>query len=184
VDQGQEPAASGFQAGAGSVLSAAVLRPMFTFEPTSADDCVRLARRRFRRASPRGTPASSEPQLFPERPWVPLPSPWSRLPCVDLAATCSRAAPEGRTPVSCGRYGWVPLPRFQSWNDRRRSRVDLAAGRVPQLRVRHGPGPEHRPKSGRGLSCAYQKSNPDIFVMQSAEDWAAKNTPCPFYGAR
>jgi hypothetical protein len=32
--------------------------------------------------------------------------------------------------------------------------------------------------------CACRKSNPDIFVMQSAEDWAAKNTPCPFYGAR
>jgi hypothetical protein len=32
--------------------------------------------------------------------------------------------------------------------------------------------------------CAYRKSNPDIFVMQCAEDWAAKNTPCPFYGAR
>ncbi len=27
-------------------------------------------------------------------------------------------------------------------------------------------------------------SNPVIFVMQSAEDWAAKNTPCPLYGAR
>jgi hypothetical protein len=36
----------------------------------------------------------------------------------------------------------------------------------------------------RKASCAYRKSNPDIFVMQSAEDWAAKNTPCPFYGAR
>jgi hypothetical protein len=32
--------------------------------------------------------------------------------------------------------------------------------------------------------CAYRKSNPDIFVMQSAEDRAAKNTPCPLYGAR
>jgi hypothetical protein len=32
--------------------------------------------------------------------------------------------------------------------------------------------------------CAYRKSNPDILVMQSAEDWAAKNTPCPFYGSR
>jgi succinate dehydrogenase / fumarate reductase flavoprotein subunit len=33
-------------------------------------------------------------------------------------------------------------------------------------------------------ACAYRKSNPDIFVMQSAEDRAAKNTPCPLYGAR
>jgi hypothetical protein len=32
--------------------------------------------------------------------------------------------------------------------------------------------------------CAYRKSSPDIFVMQSAEDRAAKNTPCPHYGAR
>src|ERR1700722_19975556 len=32
--------------------------------------------------------------------------------------------------------------------------------------------------------CAYRKSNPDIFVMQSAEDRAAKNTPCPHYGGR
>src|SRR5712672_2132554 len=34
------------------------------------------------------------------------------------------------------------------------------------------------------VRCAYRKSNPDIFVMQSAEDRAAKNTPCPLYGAR
>ena len=33
-------------------------------------------------------------------------------------------------------------------------------------------------------ACAYRKSNPDIFVMQSAEDRSAKNTPCPHYGAR
>ena len=34
------------------------------------------------------------------------------------------------------------------------------------------------------ITCAYGKSNPDIFVMQSAEDRAAKNTPCPHYGGR
>ena len=33
-------------------------------------------------------------------------------------------------------------------------------------------------------SCAYRKSNPDIFVMQSAEGRAAKNSPCAHYGAR
>jgi hypothetical protein len=33
-------------------------------------------------------------------------------------------------------------------------------------------------------ACVYRKSNPDIFVMQSAEDRAAKNTPFPLYGAR
>jgi hypothetical protein len=32
--------------------------------------------------------------------------------------------------------------------------------------------------------CAYRKSNPEIFVMQSAKDRAAKNTPCPLYSAR
>ena len=26
-------------------------------------------------------------------------------------------------------------------------------------------------------NCAYRKSNPNIFVVQSAEDWAAKNAP-------
>jgi hypothetical protein len=36
----------------------------------------------------------------------------------------------------------------------------------------------------RWTRCAYRKSNPDVFVMQSAEDRAAKNTPCPLYGAR
>jgi len=38
-----------------------------------------------------------------------------------------------------------------------------------------------QPTSG---GCAYRKSNPDIFVMQSAEDRAAQNTPCRLYGAR
>src|SRR5882762_6715211 len=32
--------------------------------------------------------------------------------------------------------------------------------------------------------CACRKSNPNIFVVQSAEDWAAKNAPCPLHGAR
>jgi hypothetical protein len=34
------------------------------------------------------------------------------------------------------------------------------------------------------VRCACRKSNPDIFVMQSAEDWAAKNTPCPLNSTR
>jgi hypothetical protein len=33
-------------------------------------------------------------------------------------------------------------------------------------------------------TCACRKSNPNIFVVQTAEDWAAKNTPCPLHGAR
>jgi LysR family hydrogen peroxide-inducible transcriptional activator len=32
--------------------------------------------------------------------------------------------------------------------------------------------------------CACRKSNPNIFVVQSAEDWAAKNTPCPLHGTQ
>jgi hypothetical protein len=39
-------------------------------------------------------------------------------------------------------------------------------------------------RGGFGGGCAYPKSNPDIFVMQSAEDRAAKNTPRLLYGAR
>ena len=35
-----------------------------------------------------------------------------------------------------------------------------------------------------GIPCACRKSNPNIFVVQSAEDWAAKNAPCPLHGAR
>src|SRR4030081_1532398 len=33
-----------------------------------------------------------------------------------------------------------------------------------------------------GSAC--RKSNPDIFVTQSAENWTAKNTPCPLNGPR
>jgi hypothetical protein len=42
----------------------------------------------------------------------------------------------------------------------------------------------HASSASAFSSCAYRKSNPDVFVMQSAEDRAAKNTPCPLYGAR
>ena len=34
------------------------------------------------------------------------------------------------------------------------------------------------------LCCAYRKSNPDILVVQPAENWAAKNVPGPLDGAR
>jgi hypothetical protein len=33
-------------------------------------------------------------------------------------------------------------------------------------------------------SCACRQSNPDILVVQPAENWAAKNLPSPFDGAR
>jgi len=32
--------------------------------------------------------------------------------------------------------------------------------------------------------CACRKSNPDILVVQPAENWAAKNVPGPLDGAR
>ena len=32
--------------------------------------------------------------------------------------------------------------------------------------------------------CACRKSNPNILVMQPAQDWKAKNTPCPLNRAR
>src|SRR3981081_4385413 len=44
-----------------------------------------------------------------------------------------------------------------------------------------------RPGSGgrrNSRPCACRKSNPDIFVTQSAENWTAKNTPCPLNGPR
>jgi tetratricopeptide (TPR) repeat protein len=34
------------------------------------------------------------------------------------------------------------------------------------------------------LTCACRKSNPNILVMQPAQDWKAKNTPCPLNRAR
>ena len=34
------------------------------------------------------------------------------------------------------------------------------------------------------IPCACRKSNPNILVMQPAQDWKAKNTPCPLNRAR
>jgi hypothetical protein len=36
----------------------------------------------------------------------------------------------------------------------------------------------------RSCRCACRKSNTHLLVMQSAEDWAAKNTPCPLDSTR
>ena len=36
----------------------------------------------------------------------------------------------------------------------------------------------------RQAACACRKSNPDILVVQPAENWAAKNVPGPLDGAR
>jgi hypothetical protein len=45
---------------------------------------------------------------------------------------------------------------------------------------RNAPGP--LPSAGN--TCACRQSNPDILVVQPAENWAAKNLPSPFDGAR
>ena len=34
------------------------------------------------------------------------------------------------------------------------------------------------------ITCACRKSNPNILVMQPAQDWKAKNTPCSLNRAR
>src|SRR6266852_347341 len=39
-------------------------------------------------------------------------------------------------------------------------------------------------KCRSGYACACRKSNPDILVVQPAENWAAKNVPGPLDGAR
>jgi hypothetical protein len=46
----------------------------------------------------------------------------------------------------------------------------------------HMAGRKSRATEGGGRAC--RKSHPDIFVMQSAENWAAKNTPCPLNSSR
>jgi hypothetical protein len=43
---------------------------------------------------------------------------------------------------------------------------------------------EHVYWEGRRADCACRKSNPDILVVQPAENWAAKNVPGPLDGAR
>ena len=53
-----------------------------------------------------------------------------------------------------------------------------------RVSTEHGLDQEFNSLDAQYDACACRKSNPDIFVMQSAEDWAAKNTPCPLYGAR
>jgi len=37
---------------------------------------------------------------------------------------------------------------------------------------------------GVRFTCACRKSNPNILVMQPAQDWKAKNTPCSLNRAR
>jgi hypothetical protein len=41
-----------------------------------------------------------------------------------------------------------------------------------------------RSRRALGTRCACRKSNPDILVVQPAENWAAKNVPGPLDGAR
>jgi hypothetical protein len=60
---------------------------------------------------------------------------------------------------------------------------DATDNQILEIEVRGKRGVGHC-KSMPGAVRVYRKSNPDIFVMQSAEDRAAKNTTCPHYGAR
>jgi putative ABC transport system substrate-binding protein len=41
-----------------------------------------------------------------------------------------------------------------------------------------------KPTTGLIIACACRKSNPDILVVQPAENWAAKNVPGPLGGTR
>jgi hypothetical protein len=45
-------------------------------------------------------------------------------------------------------------------------------------------GSNHPQPIAVGITCACRKSNPDILVVQPAENWTAKNLPSPFDGAR
>jgi hypothetical protein len=46
------------------------------------------------------------------------------------------------------------------------------------------PAPYQSSKPRWTDPCACRKSNPDILVVQPAENWAAKNVPGPLDGAR
>ena len=51
----------------------------------------------------------------------------------------------------------------------------------------HGEAAKHHESGDHEKAahhCACRKSNPAILVMQSAEDWAAKDTPCPLNSTR
>ena len=43
---------------------------------------------------------------------------------------------------------------------------------------------DREPRMFLGHLLCLSKINPTIIVVQSAEDWAAKNAPCPLHGAR
>ena len=90
-----------------------------------------------------------------------------------------------------GRLSWRPL-LFR--DGRRLARLDVRSADGGRLSGKRSP-PEaasfiRRLRNSQTLArhrqetCACRKSNPNIFVVQSAEDWAAKNTPCPLHGAR
>jgi hypothetical protein len=82
----------------------------------------------------------------------------------------------------CEEHGWMR----DHADPHARERALLIARQDPPPSV----SPEHATAAVRdaldaiGDTCACRKSNPDVFVMQSAEDWAAKNTPCPLNSTR
>src|SRR5215472_9522665 len=77
---------------------------------------------------------------------------------------------------------WLVVARLKKTVD---SAVFIFRGpRNHEGSYRTGPGLGHQAHDASAPDrCACRKSNPDIFVMQSAEDWSAR-IPCPLYAAR
>src|SRR5258708_38582000 len=61
--------------------------------------------------------------------------------------------------------------------------MEAEPARVKRVRERRCVSGKERMRSDCD-ACACRKSNPDILVVQPAENWAAKNLPGPFDGAR
>jgi hypothetical protein len=62
----------------------------------------------------------------------------------------------------------------------RQAEVGAAKTMIERTEERFGLKPERLAAD----TCACRKSNPDILVVQPAENWAAKNVPGPLDGAR
>jgi hypothetical protein len=106
----------------------------------------------------------------------------SKPPRNDCTTTCWRLRSPTCSPGSPGRFSARDAPSKAS--RRRRRRPDLLDPRAVLGAVKAPPGGGRARRQEHDGRCAYRKSNPEIFVMQSAEDRAAKNTPCPLYGAQ
>src|SRR5258707_2329359 len=100
----------------------------------------------------------------------------SAWPSISLAcAATSSMDLASRTPpfASLGNSLNLPLPRPPAW--------------IWDFTTYTGPGRAFAAATASlsvSAGCACRKSNPDILVVQPAENWAAKNLPSPFDGAR